>query len=75
MVNNLSITCKIVSWNVRSILQENKLNFLQIIDDNGIQIACVCESWFDSSSNVKFTSMIKNAGFDMFVLCSYISFT
>ena len=43
MVNNLSkVPCKIISWNVRSILQENKLsNFLQILDDNDINIACV----------------------------------
>ena len=54
-----------MSWNVWSILNENKLNnVLQVFEDNNIQIACICETWFDSS-NGKFTSTIKEAGFDI----------
>ena len=53
-------------WNVWSILSERKLNnVLQIFDDNEIQVACVCETWFDAK-NGKFTTSIKDAGFEIF---------
>ena len=65
-MNNLSNkSCNIMSWNVCSILNENKLkNVLQIFEDNNIDIACISETWFDSS-NGKFTSTIKEAGFNI----------
>ena len=54
-----------MSWNVWSILNSEKLDsFLQVLDDNGIHIACITETWFDSR-NGKFTSTIKNAGYDL----------
>ena len=48
-MNNLSkSSCRILCWNVLSILNENKLsNVLQFIEDNNIQVACICETWFD----------------------------
>ena len=52
-------------WNVWSILNENKLeNFLQIIQDNDISIACVTESWFDSE-NGTFSQIIKQCGYEL----------
>ena len=49
--------------NVWLILNEEKLsNVLQIFDDNEIQVACICETWFDAK-NGKFTTSIKDAGF------------
>ena len=39
-------------------------NFLQIIDDMNIEIACVCESWFDSEKGV-FSKTIKDAGLQL----------
>ena len=55
----------IMSWNVWSILNSEKLDsFLQVLEDNGIHIACITETWFDSR-NGKFTSTIKNAGYDI----------
>ena len=52
-------------WNVWSILNEFKLsNFLQVIEDHDIHIACICETWFDSLTG-KHTSEIKRAGFDI----------
>ena len=46
-------------WNVWSIGNENKLNnFLQIIKDLNIGIACICETWFTSEKG-KFCHTIK----------------
>ena len=57
--------CKVISWNLLSILNENKLdNVSQVFEDQNIQIACICETWFDTK-NGKFTSAIKEAGFDI----------
>ena len=48
-----------------SILNEEKLsNFLQVLEDQNFQIACITETWFDSQ-NGKFTAAIKNAGFKL----------
>ena len=56
---------KIMCWNVWSILNEEKLsNVLQILDDNEIQVACICETWFDTKHG-KFTTIIKDAGFEI----------
>ena len=52
-------------WNVWSILNEEKLeNFMQIIQDNNITIACVTESWFDSK-NGTFSQTIKRYGYEL----------
>ena len=59
------VSCNIVAWNVWSILNEQKLsNFLQVLEDQNFQIACITETWFDSQ-NGKFTAAIKNAGFKL----------
>ena len=52
-------------WNVWSINNETKLqNFLQIIEDLYIEVACICESWFDSKNGF-FSKMIKDAGYEL----------
>ena len=52
-------------WNVRSILNSTKLNeMLIILEDNDIDVAGVCETWFDAANGV-FTSTIKNAGYEI----------
>jgi exonuclease III len=63
-MSNLSeLSCKVIVWNVWSILNEVKLNqFLQIIEDKKIHVACITETWFDSR-NGKFTATVKEAGF------------
>ena len=54
-----------MSWNVWSILNSEKLDsFLQVLEDNGIHIACITETWFDSR-NGKFISTIKSGGYDI----------
>ena len=59
------VSCNTVAWNVWSILNEQKLsNFLQVLEDQNFQIACITETWFDSQ-NGKFTAAIKNAGFKL----------
>ena len=46
-------------------LGEEKLrNLLQIIEDSDVDIACICETWFDSQEG-KFTAVIKEAGYDI----------
>ena len=55
----------VLCWNVWSILNEDKLsNVLQILEDKKIQIACICETWFDSEKG-KFTTAIKEAGYEI----------
>ena len=45
-------------------MNEKKLmNFLQVIDDMDVEIACVNETWFDQKEGV-FTKKIKDAGFE-----------
>ena len=45
-------------WNVRSISKDLKLNnVLQVLEDNDIQAACLCETWFDSQNGIE---MINN---------------
>ena len=61
----MSGKCLVISWNVWSILNENQLNnFLQIINDYHISIACVSESWFDSK-NGPFSKAIKESGYEL----------
>ena len=58
-----SAHCSVLSWNVWSIANEEKLlNFLQIIEDNQIDIACVTETWFDRKTG-PFSRTIKSLGF------------
>ena len=58
-----SNACNVMIWNVWSILNENKLkNFLQILDDNDIKLACVTETWFDSEVGT-FSKVIKDEGY------------
>ena len=57
--------CKMLCWNVRSILNDEKRNnVLQVLEDYQIQIACITETWFDSK-NGKFTADIKEAGYEL----------
>ena len=52
-----------MSWNVWSIANEEKLcNFLQILEDNQIDIACITETWFDRKTG-PFSKTIKEAGY------------
>ena len=52
-------------WNIWSIINVEKLsNVLQIFHDNEIEVACICETWFDAK-NGKFTTSIKDAGFEI----------
>ena len=37
---------------------------MQVLEDNGIHIACITETWFDSR-NGKFTSTIKSTGYEI----------
>ena len=52
-------------WNVWSMLNEEKLrNVLQVIRDEDIKIACICETWFDSQRG-KHTAVIREEGFEV----------
>ena len=54
----------LLMWNVWSINNNNKLiNFIEFMTDKCIDIACICETWFDSGIGV-FSSIIKEAGYD-----------
>ena len=57
--------CKFLCWNVWSILSQHKLIlFIDFLNENGIDIACVCETWFYASNGI-FTSIIRDAGYDI----------
>ena len=46
-------------------LDEKKLRcILQILNDQKISIACICETWFDAQKGT-FTKTIKDAGYDL----------
>ena len=65
MLDSSPVNTIILLWNVWSILNESKLqNFLQIIDDLKVGVACVCETWFDSRKGV-FSRMIKEKGYKL----------
>jgi hypothetical protein len=60
-----SVLCKLLLWNVWSIANETKLNnYLQILEDMQINVACVTETWFNRK-NGKFSKTIKDAGFKL----------
>ena len=64
MVNS-KLDINILSWNVWSISNETKLiDTLQILEDNDIHIACICETWFDCEKS-KLTAIIGDAGFNI----------
>ena len=57
--------CKLISWNLWSIKDKYKLaNFLQVLEDNEISIACICETWF-SREKGPFNKSIKDAGYQI----------
>ena len=65
MRSSLAKSGKLLSWNVRSVLNTEKLDVvLQYMEDNNICIACLCETWFDAQ-NGTFTARIKKAGYDI----------
>ena len=65
VVKPTSVKCNVIVWNVWSIANEEKLyNFLQILDDRNITIACVTETWFDRKTGT-FSKTIKDAGFKL----------
>ena len=52
-------------WNVWSILNERKLeNFLQIVEDNDLSVACITETWFDAKTG-SFSHTIKQNGYEL----------
>ena len=64
LVSTSSQKTVVLCWNVWSILNESKLqNFLNIIEDANVGLACVCETWFDSKDG-KFTKMIRDYGYE-----------
>ena len=64
-MNKSSKKTLVLAWNVWSILNESKLqNFLQIVNVMNIDVACICETWFDSKNGV-FSRMIKENKFGL----------
>ena len=56
---------KILCWNVCSLVNQHKLlNTLQLFDDLNIDIACLTETWWTSSSGT-FSKCIRDAGFKL----------
>ena len=65
MNQQLSKPCNLLSWNIRSVLNEERLdNVLQFMDDHKIGIACLCETWFDAEKG-RFTARIQEAGYEI----------
>ena len=65
-MNESSKKSAILCWNVWTILNVKKLqNFLQILHDKNIELACVCETWFDSKKGL-FSKTIKDSGYELF---------
>ena len=60
-----------MAWNLRSLnnkTDKDKLeNFLHVLTDNDISIACITETWFDAESGT-FSKSIKNSGYKLFQL-------
>ena len=64
-VAELSGRSLMLCWNVWSILNETKRqNFLQIINDMKVSIACVVETWFDAETG-PFSRQIKDCGYEL----------
>ena len=52
-------------WNVWSVLGDEKLlNVLNMVDDQDIDIICLCETWFDAQTG-RFTALIREAGYEI----------
>ena len=49
-------------WSIAN--EEKLLNFLHIIEDMDIKIACVCETWFDTQKGV-FSRLIKEFDYEL----------
>ena len=65
-MNSSSNSCKLLCWNVWSIMNDVKRsNVLQILEDNDISIACITETWFDTKDG-KFTADIRKADYEPF---------
>lgn len=58
-----------MAWNLRSLnnkTDKDKLeNFLHVLNDNDISIACITETWFDAESGT-FSKSIKDSGYNLF---------
>ena len=58
-----------MAWNLRSLnnkTDKDKLeNFLHVLIDNDISIACITETWFDAESGT-FSKSIKDSGYNLF---------
>ena len=58
-----------MAWNLRSLnnkSDKDKLeNFLHVLTDNDISIACITETWFDAESGT-FSKSIKDSGYNLF---------
>ena len=53
-------------WNVWSIAEAKKLqNFLKIINDLDVGVACICETWFTNDKG-KFSHTIKENGYELY---------
>ena len=60
-----NLSGKMMVCNVWSMLNEQKLyNILQVFDDQNIDIACICATWFNSKEGT-FTSKIKETGYEI----------
>ena len=65
IINKSSEKAVLLCWNVWSVLNPTKLqNFLNNIEDAKVDLACVCETWFDSK-NGNFSKMIRDAGYKL----------
>jgi hypothetical protein len=51
-------------WNPQS-LQNKTLDFIQLLDDNNVDIAFITESWMDSETNHT-SALLKDAGYSMY---------
>ena len=60
---NLEEELNLLTWNVQSLC--NKIHvFLQVLNDENIDIACIQETWFHSETNT-ITSTLKEAGYNI----------
>ena len=60
-----------MAWNLRSLnnkTDKDKLeNFLHVLTDNDISIACITETWFDiNAESGTFSKSINDSGYDLF---------
>ena len=66
MPNSINRVCKILHWNVWSLINEEKLIlYLQSLNDMNIDVALIDESCFDSGAGL-FSKRIKELGYCLF---------